>query len=176
MIQKAKDDGVFDEEEAKRGISITRRTFDEDEGVEMTDEEGNVVAGEKMKLNGQEMEDDFFGPIAQWMMRGCKKNEALAALGLPLDPNETEEKKKDDVKPKKEKKEPEMHLSVHTIALPAQAPKQLLLDLKKVFQTFPGREKVQLKIGEQIVPIPMTVSMTPILERNVEEVLERHKA
>lgn len=175
MIQRAKDDGVFDEEEAKRGISITRKTFEEEEdAVEMTDEEGNVVAGEKLKLAGPDGDDEFFGPIAQWIFRGCLKNEALAALGLPTDPSEGVEKKQESRKDKAKEETP--HLSVHTIALPAQAPKQLLLDLKKVFETFPGPEKVQLKIGEQVVPISLTVTMSPILESRVDDVLARHSA
>lgn len=48
MIKNAKEAKLFDEEEARRGISITRRTLAE-EVIEAVDEEGNVIAGEIVK-------------------------------------------------------------------------------------------------------------------------------
>jgi DNA polymerase III subunit alpha len=170
MIQRAKEDGTFDEEEAKRGISVSRRLPEED-AVEMTDEEGNVIAGEKITLKeADEAGDDFFGPIAQWMIRGCKMNEALRAIGLTEEEGQEEAK----IKAKAVALVPESAAVVHTIPLPARAPKQLLLDLKRIFETFPGKEKVQLKIGEQTVPLPITVTMSAILEKQVEEALAQH--
>lgn len=65
-------------------------------------------------------------------------------------------------------------ISIHTVALPARAPKQLLLDLKDVFLLYPGREKVQLKIGEQHVALPITIAMSPLLQQRIDEVLERY--
>lgn len=62
-------------------------------------------------------------------------------------------------------------ISIHTISLPERAPKKLLLDLKHVLETFPGKEKVQLKIGEQIIPLPLTINMSTILEKKIEDVL-----
>jgi DNA polymerase-3 subunit alpha len=172
MIQRAKEDGTFDEEEAKNGISVTRRLL-EDDAIDLTDEEGNVIAGEKVKVQEGEMAgDDLFGPIAQWIIRGCKMNDALKALGLETDAAETEDKAVPLAVPAPAPKEAEV--AVHTIALPARAPKQLLLDLKRVFETFPGKEKVRLKIGEQVVPLPLTITMSAILERHVEEAIARH--
>jgi hypothetical protein len=63
---------------------------------------------------------------------------------------------------------------VHTIALPQRAPKQLLLDLKRVLQTFPGPEKVQLRIGEQLVPLPLTISMSTVLQKRIDDVIGSH--
>ncbi len=171
MVQRAKEDGTFDEEEAKRGISVMRKTLEEDDAIELTDEEGNVIAGEKVKLQTPDQGDDFFGPIAQWILKGCPMNDALKQLGLPLMAAETI-----DVQTPKlgVSASQESSISIHTIPLPARAPKQLLLDLKTIFQTFPGSEKVQLKIGEQVVPLPLTITMSPIVERQVEEAIAKH--
>jgi hypothetical protein len=54
-------------------------------------------------------------------------------------------------------------ISIHTIDLPPRAPKQLLLDLKKIFETFPGKERIQLRIGGQIIPVPMTPTLIRFL-------------
>ena len=139
MIRKAKEDGVFDEEEAKRGLSVMRKTLEMEEEVEAVDEEGNAIAGEKIKVS-----------------------------------KETATEGGDDKKPDvpeadvTEKKEPG---HMHTITLPARAPKQLLLDLKRVLETYPGGDPVQLKIGEQMIMLPLTITMSPILEKRIEEVL-----
>jgi len=45
MIKRAKEEGIFDEEEAKRGISVLKKTLEAEEDIETVDEEGNVVAG-----------------------------------------------------------------------------------------------------------------------------------
>ncbi|MBI1934124.1 DNA polymerase III subunit alpha, partial [Candidatus Peregrinibacteria bacterium] len=65
-------------------------------------------------------------------------------------------------------------ISIHTILLPARAPKQLLLDLKNVIALFPGKERVQLKIGEQLISLPLTISMSPILERRLADLLQKY--
>jgi hypothetical protein len=69
-----------------------------------------------------------------------------------------------------------IRISIHTIQLPERAPKKLLLDLKGVLQTFPGSEKVQLKIGEQLIPLPLTIAMSPILEKKIDDLLEKSVA
>ena len=66
------------------------------------------------------------------------------------------------------------NISIHTVTLPPRAPKQLLLDLKDVFLRYPGREKVQLKIGDQLVALPVTVTMSPLLEQRIDDVLGRY--
>jgi hypothetical protein len=65
-------------------------------------------------------------------------------------------------------------IHIHTIALPPRAPRQLLLDLKKLFETFPGSERIQLKIGEQMIPVPLTVTMSTVLESKIEEAIGKH--
>ena len=75
-----------------------------------------------------------------------------------------------------EKKKEAMPVSIHihTIDLPEEAPKQLLLELKSIFERFPGKERIQLKIGSQEVPLPLTVTMSTILEKKIEEVMGRY--
>ena len=49
--------------------------------------------------------------------------------------------------------------------------KQRDLELKRIFETFPGKEKIQLKVGEQMIPLPLTVTMSPILEKKIEDAI-----
>jgi len=76
----------------------------------------------------------------------------------------------DDIKTPEEPT-PVPEIQLHTITLPARAPKQVLLDLKHVLQTYPGNQRIQLKIGEQMIPLPLTVTMSPLLEKKIDEVL-----
>lgn len=158
MIARAKEEGVFDEEEARSGISVTRRSLDlVEDAVDMVDEEGNVIAGEKLVLKESEAGDEFLGPLGKWMLTGMPLAQILQSVGL-----ETES--------------PSAHssISIHTVQLPARAPKQLLLDLKKIFETFPGRERVQLKIGEQTIPLPLSITMSPIVQKRLEETIGKY--
>ena len=144
MIDKAKEQGIYDEEEARRGLTIKKATLEE-EVVEAVDDEGNVVAGESVSVeeNGDSPATNASGP-----------------------PSENESS---DV--------PDSVTAIHpyTIVLPDRAPKKLLLDLKCVLQTLPGKEKVQIKIGQQIVPLPVTVAVSPILEGKIETLIEKYQ-
>jgi len=187
MIDKAKRDGLFDEEEAKRGAARPRAAEDlEDEAVELVDEEGNVIAGEKIVL--REKEESSYGPLGRWIANGMPLKEVLAKIGLldelpPEAAGEPQPEEEADVDASAEVPAellespgaPPASISIHTIQLPQRAPKQLLLDLKRVFETFPGREKVQLKIGDQLVALPVTVAMSTILEKKIEETLGRYE-
>ncbi len=163
MITRAKEEGFFDEEEAKNGLSFKRRE-DDVEVVEIVDEEGNVIAGETVKLGNKEEEEEFFGPVGKWIFAGMKKNAALKALGLDefLEDEQATSLANDAA-------------DVHTITLPARAPKQLLVDLKQIFQTFPGKDKIQLKIGEQMIPVPLTVTLSAILDAKIAEVMQKYE-
>ena len=167
MIENAKKSGFYDEEEAKRGITITKATLDEEDLVDMVDEEGNVVAGETMQLKEKSEGDDFLGPLGQWIMNGMSMDEALdmAMGGTEELENKTDHKSE-------EKKEPSDKIHIHTIALPDRAPKKMLLEIKKVLETFPGKEKVQLKIGDQNVPLPLTINMSAVVEKKLDEVMQ----
>jgi len=171
MIKSAKENGFFDEEEAKHGLSLRRRELDEEDEIEMVDEEGNVIAGEKVSVKKPDETEDFFGPLGKWILQGMPCTEVLAKLDLgefaaptgeapassaPAAPTATS-------------------ISIHTVTLPPRAPKQLLLELKRIFETFPGKERVQLKIGEQLIPLPVTITMSTILEKKVEDALEAYK-
>jgi len=180
MIQRAKEEGFFDEEEAKKGIRITQREETE-ETVDLVDEEGNVIAGETVSLGKKEevatttvaIPDDYFGPLGLWLMQGMKATEPLKTLEFDADlavpVPEAEAAASPDPAPASA-----TNITVHTVPLPARAPKQLLLDLKKIFETFPGRERIQLKIGEQVIPVPLTVTMSAVLEQKIEDVISRY--
>jgi len=171
MIRKAKEDGVFDEEEAKRGISVMRKTLEMDEEMEAVDEEGNVVAGEKMVVSdgaGTQIEDDFLGPIGKWLAAGMPATDAMKALGFE---GVAGAKPAKAGASKEEKKQKDGEPVIHTVTLPARAPKQLLLDLKRVLETYPGTDKVQLKIGEQTIQLPLTITWSPLLEKKIDDLL-----
>lgn len=166
MIKRAKDEGIFDEEEAKRGISISRRSIDvAEEAVELLDEEGNVIAGETVVVR-EEGGDEFLGPLGTWIVAGMPLDAVLTVLGF----GDT----KAGATPGPDDAEDLPSISVHTVHLPARAPRQLLLDLKKVFETFPGSEKVQLKIGTQLIDLPLTIAMSPIVEKQIDDALKRY--
>jgi hypothetical protein len=168
MIQRAKDDGMFDEEEAKRGLVRVRK--EEDDTVEHVDEEGNVVKATVAPAPSAEapvVEDGYYGPLGAWIVRGMQMDGPLKALGIDAsgdEPSAVSMEASPDA----------ANISLHTVALPPRAPKQLLLDLKDVFLLYPGREKVQLKIGEQLVALPVTVAMSPLLQQRIDEVLGRY--
>lgn len=161
MIKKAKEDGVFDEEEAKRGISVLKKTLEEEEEIESVDEEGNVVAGgEKTVLREGGIEEDFLGPVGSWINAGMPLSDDMKAFGFAALPPTTQTP---DGKASA--------IDIHTIHLPSHAPRQLLLNLKEVLQTYPGSHRVQLKIGEQLIPLPLTITISPLLEKKIEDVL-----
>jgi DNA polymerase III subunit alpha len=176
MITRAKEEGFFDEVEAREGTRIVRPAPDTAESVELLDEEGNVIAGETAAVaengnNGSE----YFGPLGAWILRGMPVEDALDALepvenrsGAPAHAVDDEQATE---------RVPGMNasrISPYTIALPERAPKKLLFDLKKALQMFPGRERVQLKIGKQHIDLPLTVTTSMILEKKIEEVLAAH--
>ncbi|TSC80517.1 MAG: DNA polymerase III subunit alpha [Candidatus Peregrinibacteria bacterium Gr01-1014_25] len=162
MIERAKEEGFFDEEEARRGLQPPARLIQADGGdaVEAVDEEGNVIAGERLHVTEETAPtEEFFGPLSLWMMRGMPVEEVLRSLGLSGDV------------PADLSKAPVSPITIHTIVLPQRAPKQLLLDLKKVLQTFPGPERVQLSIDGKLVPLSLTVSMSTVLQKKIDDVL-----
>ena len=48
------------------------------------------------------------------------------------------------------------------------------MDLKSVLDRFPGNERIQFKIGSKNMELPITVTMSTILEKKVEEAMEKH--
>ncbi len=167
MIQRAKDDNMFDEEEAAKGIVRVRR--EEEEAVDAVNEEGEVVAGAKAKVVTQEAEpsNELHGPVSAWILRGMPTGEVFADIGLDASGDEPSAVSVESAPGA-------AAISIHTVTLPPRAPKQLLLDLKGVFQLYPGREKVQLKIGDQLVALPVTVAMSPLLQQRIDDVLGRY--
>jgi len=124
--------------------------------IELLDEEGNVIAGETVSITEKTVD------------KSEKEGTPIKEEGKKAPKKEVDEKKKDDTSAEKT-----IHdsISIHTIDLPARAPKKMLLDIKKVLETYPGKEKVQLRIGEQEIPLPLTINMSTVLEKKLEEVL-----
>ena len=185
MIRKAKEEKFFDEEEAARGLSIRARQEEDEETIEMVDEEGNVIAGETVSLGNKKdaVEDDFLGPLGRWIVTGMKIEEAAGLVGLngASDAGLEIGLGKEGTHASASSPNPNPNpipnsISIHTIPLPTRAPRQLLLDLKKLFETFPGKEKIQLKIGEQMIPVPLTVTMSTVLESKIDEAIAKYAA
>ena len=173
MVDSAKEQGFFDEEEAKNGLTVTKATLDEAEQVDVLDEEGNVIAGETMQVQKEEeaVKEEFLGPLGKWILRGMSAEEALDST-VDTAPDRKKTEKEEQVQEKEESDTP--RISVHTIDLPSRAPKKMLLDIKKILETYPGKEKVQLKIGEQTIPLPMTVNMSMVLEKKLADVKQQY--
>lgn len=165
MIDRAKEEGFFDENE-KRDV-VAHGPVSLDDGVDAVDEEGNIVAGTVIQIEEKKVElDGHLGPLGDWMLKGMPTEELTQTLfGNPKMELAADKKKKSEERTTPPK------ISIHTIELPAQAPKKLLLDLKKILETFPGKEKVQLQIGEQMIPLPLTINMSTVLETKIEELI-----
>jgi DNA polymerase-3 subunit alpha len=190
MVERAKKEGFFDEEEAKKGLHITYLSLDEPEVVEAVDEEGNVIAGETVTIGKEKgSADALIGDLASFIAKGLPIEEPMKELSDVFpeengkkDLGESQSPKSQVPSPtqgKKSKKDTKRASSpptikIHTINLPEEAPKQLLLELKSVFERFPGKERIQLKIGSQNVPLPLTVTMSTILEKKIEETMDRY--
>ncbi|MFA6039674.1 MAG: DNA polymerase III subunit alpha [Candidatus Peribacteraceae bacterium] len=191
MVKRAKEEKFFDEEEAKQGFVLRKQAAVEgEETIEMVDEEGNVVAGEQVTLGKKEVADDYFGPLGKWIVGGMKTEEPMRRLGWGGEKDSEVAEDSEESHPKtpgsgitanssassatSESSPTTIH--IHTIPLPPKAPRQLLLELKRIFETFPGKEKIQLKIGEQLVPLPLTVTMSTILEKKIEDAIAAYAA
>ena len=162
MIQKAKDLGCYNETEAQNGLSVTKTPSLDNEEIDLLDEDGNVIAGETLKIEKEEDTNDFHGPLGKWISEGMEVADLIKEIGL-MDNSKKNKSIKEEVDP--------VRISIHTIDLPERAPKKLLMDLKQVLEAFPGKEKVQLKIGKQTIPLPLTINMSTILEKKIEEVM-----
>jgi len=166
MIKNAKKENFYDAEEAKRGIMPAQKAPEIlEEEVEMLDEEGNVVAGETVKV-GEEKTDEFMGPLSQWIMQGMDTKEPLASLNLTESSSPPGDGQAEPSDPTR--------ISIHTIELPERAPKKLLMELKKTLESCPGKERVQLKIGEQLIPLPITINMSTILEHKLSQLISTY--
>ncbi len=185
MVKRAKEEKFFDEEEAKQGFVIRKRAEEEEgeEVVEMVDEEGNVIAGEKVTVKQkEEAADEYYGPLGKWIVSGMGMDEPLKDLGwieqaassqlsaASTDRSKLKAESSSGTPPHSSVSYP-TKIHIHTVVLPPKAPRQLLLELKRIFETFPGKEKIQLKVGEQMIPLPLTVTMSPILEKKIEDAI-----
>lgn len=165
MIERAKADGLFSEEEAKDWRGTRRRDVEEDKvNAPVTDDD--IVTGDpkEVKAAGPTTEAPLLGPLASWIKNGMDTGAAMHDLQLADREQEKQETGKSETS---------TSISVHTIALPARAPKELLHEVKKIFETFPGSEKVQLKIGDKFIPVPLAISMSPIVEKRIDEAIKR---
>ncbi|MSR67327.1 DNA polymerase III subunit alpha [Candidatus Peribacteria bacterium] len=165
MVAKAKQEGMFNEEEATHWSAAGRRRSREGVSETATDDVELSETPTK-EVQSSLPEDALAGPLTQWIQNGMQTKEPLAAVGLDA---YTAGENPTPV--------PSTHpsISIHTIHLPARAPRQLLLDIKEIFETFSGNEKVQLKIGENVLPVGLTITMSPLLERRVEEAIKKYE-
>ncbi len=170
MIRRAKEDGVFDEEEAKRGLSVARKVIEEEEAVEAVDEEGNVIAGERVVVRTEEATgapgEELFGPLAKWIADGMPPPVLPGASPDAPRGAGTQARRSDGTSLQEH--------AAHTILLPPRAPRQLLLDLKDLFALSPGTDAIALQIGGQIIPLPVTVDFSEELQEKVEEVIGKY--
>lgn len=189
MVERAKADGLFNEEEAKNWRGTARRHEAEVvEVVEVVTEDGDIVTQridvpteEKVATDAkkpvEEKDVDLTpGPLVEWIQGGIETESALKTLklkGMNIEPHSTSAPI--PVSTHTSRLTPQdSSISIHTITLPARAPKELLLEVRQIFQTFSGSEKVQLKIGDKIVAVPMTITMSPIVEKKIEEAVKRY--
>jgi hypothetical protein len=173
MITKAKDAGMFSEEESKNWRGTARRK-EAEEVVEVVTEEGEIVHHHIEKPE-EVKAPEIHGPLAKWIFDGMKTEEPLEKLGLDeagsderVAGNDDSPKDPSSIQPRSSNP-----ISIHTISLPARAPKELMIEIRRIFETFPGSEKVQLQIGERMISVPLTITMSPILEKRVEEAVKR---
>ena len=152
----------------------------------MITEEGDVIV---QKIDGDKSEapDGMYGPLAQWVLGGMDMGGPMKKLGLDekdlgLRTEDLGQEQSTVPSPKSPTSAKATAgrqvlspppVSIHTITLPDRAPKQLLLELKSLFEAHPGSEKVQLKIGGQVIPVPFMVRVSPALDSAVEEVIGR---
>ncbi|MCK5015952.1 MAG: hypothetical protein KAS32_02680 [Candidatus Peribacteraceae bacterium] len=161
IIQNAKESGFFDESETGQRLQISRLEIEEEQVA--VDEEGNIIAGETVSIQKESTIDDVVkGPILEWVEQGMPTKEIIQKLSL--DKNAKNTKKENIISP----------IKPYTIILPDRAPKKILLDLKKTLEKFPGNEKAQLQIGGKIIPLPMTIRTSTILEKEIEEILNNN--
>jgi DNA polymerase-3 subunit alpha len=154
MLQKAKAEGFFDEEEARRGVVRTRPPLDDDVKEKTKESNGAVPTNAATTT-----------PMV---------DELDAATSAPHDERASSSAVADEGADAPIEQTTSTGVHVRTIVLPARAPRQLLLDLKQVLQTFPGPERVQLQIGDQRVDVPLTVNMSVILEQKIADILARY--
>ncbi len=175
MVAHAKAEGMFSEDEARhwRGRSVRKQELEE--SVELVSEEGEVMTERiQRKAGALEGSSGIHGPLAQWIIQGMHREEPLEVLGFHQDMQEKSQEPRAKSQSPLSVVQTSGGLSIHTVVLPARAPRHLLLEIKTIFETFPGREKVQLKIGDQLVPVPLTIAMSPILEKRVEEAVKKY--
>jgi hypothetical protein len=143
-----------------------------EDSVETVTEDGEVIVEKIADEKPAAVAQEFLGPVSMWIIKGMDMAEPAAKVGL-TGPQPAQQSS-GGVEPLKAGGGTQ--ISVHTVALPARASKELLLELKAIFETFPGREKVQLKIGEKLLPVKLTISMSPILEKRIDDAVKKYAA
>ena len=61
---------------------------------------------------------------------------------------------------------------VESIIINREVDKEFFVKLKAVFEKHPGNQKIQLVIGEKILPAPMTVTFTSELTAEIDELMK----
>jgi DNA polymerase-3 subunit alpha len=60
----------------------------------------------------------------------------------------------------------------HSIFINREVGKEFFVKLKALLEKHPGNQKVQLVIGDKTIPAPMTVSVTPELDGEIEDLMK----
>ena len=182
MILRAKEEGMFSEDESKNWRGTARKQLELDDSVEIINEEGEIVK-EKVIKEAVVPDESIHGPLARWILGGMKPEEPLSKLKLDdwsldaVEASKTIEEEPETVPENAVKvttARTSGEISIHTITLPGQAPRELLFDVKKIFETFPGKEKVQLKIDDTVVPVALTITMSPLVEKRLEDAVRKY--
>lgn len=167
MLDRAKEQNLFSEEEAKQGMPMLKKAIlEEEEAIEMVDEEGNVIAGETVKIE-EKTEGTKAMPqtIAAWIAAGCDISEPLKKIGLASEKES-----------KKEEANEATGDGTYTIALPERAPRQLLLDLKDILSKHTGDRAAALQIGPQRIELPIKVHVSDALTKQLNEVISKYNS
>lgn len=168
MIAKAKEAGMFDINDS---LSRQRGKNRQEEEVETLTEDGDILMERVVTEPDEAPSETVYGPVAEWIRSGMNPAVPASALGINLESEESSDTGKKDVLGSSL-----LTVSPYTITLPTRAPRELLLALKSIFETFPGSERVQLRIHDTIIPVPIAVTLSPLLLKRIDDAIARYSS
>ena len=168
MIAKAKEAGMFDINDS---LSRQRGKNRQEEEVETLTEDGDILMERVVTEPDEAPSETVYGPVAEWIRSGMNPAVPASALGINLESEESSDTGKKDALGSSL-----LTVSPYTITLPTRAPRELLLALKSIFETFPGSERVQLRIHDTIIPVPIAVTLSPLLLKRIDDAIARYSS
>jgi hypothetical protein len=109
------------------------------------------------KANRQDVEDFEVAKAEEVMHVDDKKVKPVIDTVASGPTNPEDPKPKDDT---------------YTILVNREVGKEFFLLLKLLFERHPGKQKVQLQIGDRLIPVPMGVELTPDVLGEVEGLMK----